>query len=471
MLHFQSTHEPKWRKLLLSCAIALCPMVSQSQVTVEDEGLPTRILFVFDASNSMNSIWDGNRKIETASRLLSETLKGLHQSHQLELALRVYGHGTKHVAGNQDCDDTELVVPFGTANNLIIKQSLGRIRAQGTTPIARSLEQAAEDFPQAPGRNVIILITDGIEACDEDPCAVSRALQSQGIVVKPFVIGMGIEENMEEKLRCIGDFYDASDPDSFEHVLELVVEQALNNTTLHVELLDDQGNATVSNLAYSFTDLRTEHHYPQWVHTLSWIDAPDTVYVDPLPAYAFTVHSIPPRVIDSVLLNPGVHNVLSVPNMGQGHLKPQFARGVTTDYGIIDVEWRFPGQCDSFFASPVGQELRLCSGTYDLLFQTHPPTLVQDVRVDEDKKRIVEIPAPGSLVIHAAKSGYAVVIDAQTLEPVFQFEPGHHAGKHTLQPGNFTLIFRATNARGTLYSIRESFTIASGKTTNLNIHG
>ena len=154
----------------------------------------------------MNAFWGGSRKIETASDLLSQTLKELHHSDGLELGLRVYGHGTKHVAGQQDCDDTELLVPFSSANNLIIKQTLGRIRAQGTTPIARSLEMAAGDFPDDKGRNVIILITDGIEACDEDPCAVSRALQAKGIVVKPFVIGMGIDEDMMGKLECIGIF-------------------------------------------------------------------------------------------------------------------------------------------------------------------------------------------------------------------------------------------------------------------------
>ena len=221
----------------------------------------------------MNAFWGGRRKIETASNLLSETLKELHHSEQLELGLRVYGHGTKHVPGQQDCDDTELVVPFSNANNLIIKQTLGRIRAQGTTPIARSLEQAASDFPDSPGRNVIILITDGIEACDEDPCAVSRALQAKGIVVKPFVIGMGIEEDMAKGLRCIGNFYDAADPVAFEHVLQLVLEQALHNTTLHIDLLDSEGNATVSNVAYTFTDTRTEAHDPQWVHTMRWGNA------------------------------------------------------------------------------------------------------------------------------------------------------------------------------------------------------
>ncbi|MGB2228854.1 MAG: vWA domain-containing protein, partial [Flavobacteriales bacterium] len=152
---------PAFGRLGLLC-VALCWMAfpGWGQVSTDEEALPTRILFVFDASNSMNAFWGGDRKIQTATRLLSETLKGLHQSDELELGLRVYGHGTKHVPGKQDCDDTELVVPFSSFNNLIIKQALSRIRAQGTTPIARSLELAAQDFPEAPGRNVIVLITD-----------------------------------------------------------------------------------------------------------------------------------------------------------------------------------------------------------------------------------------------------------------------------------------------------------------------
>ena len=58
-----------------------------------------------------------------------------------------------------------------------------------------------------------------------------------------------------------------------------------------------------------------------------------------------------------------------------------------------------------------------------------------------------------------------------TLKSKFQFEPGQLKGRHTLQPGNYTLVFRARNARGTLYSIKKHFTITSGNTTNLNIHG
>ena len=64
-------------------------------------------------------------------------------------------------------------------------------------------------------------------------------------------------------------FYDAADPVAFEHVLRLVLEQALHNTTLR-GLLDDAGEPVVGDLAYSFTDMRTEVHDPQWVHTMRW---------------------------------------------------------------------------------------------------------------------------------------------------------------------------------------------------------
>ena len=102
-------------------------------------------LFVFDASNSMNAMWGKHRKIRNGHRPLAKPFEELNQNDKLELGVHVYGHGTKHVIGQQNCEDTELIVPLGTDNKLLIKQSLNRLQAQGTTPIARS-EQAAYDF-------------------------------------------------------------------------------------------------------------------------------------------------------------------------------------------------------------------------------------------------------------------------------------------------------------------------------------
>ena len=67
-------------------------------------------------------------------------------------------------------------------------------------------------------RNIIILITDGIEECEGDPCAVALALQKNGVTLKPFVIGMALDLETIEAFKCVGNFFEAKDQESFEFI-------------------------------------------------------------------------------------------------------------------------------------------------------------------------------------------------------------------------------------------------------------
>ena len=73
----------------------------------------TRILFILDASNSMNLKWDSQTRMESAKEILNESIEDLRGIPDLEIALRVYGH--QSIVNNtfQDCNDTKLEVPFG----------------------------------------------------------------------------------------------------------------------------------------------------------------------------------------------------------------------------------------------------------------------------------------------------------------------------------------------------------------------
>lgn len=465
----------RYALLILSTILSLSISYGQeAQLTYEssdssDDG-PTRILFVFDASNSMNAYWSGERKIKLATELLASSLASLYGTPDLELGLRAYGHGTKHIEGQQDCDDTELLVPINKGTNMIIKQTLSNLRAQGTTPIARSLEKAANDFPDAPGRNTIILITDGIEACDEDPCAVSRMLQAKGIVVKPFIIGIGIDEKNKESLKCVGNFYDASDPEVFETILNLVLEQALHNTTVQVDLLDDSGKPTITDVPMTFTDTRSGEHDPQVIHTLGYNNRTDTFYLDPIPTYELSVHTLPERGMEKVSLAPGRHNIITVPNMSQGVLEPKLPSTRRSDYGEISVDLFESGECSSFYSMKLGNSLRLLTGTYDLVFHTTPLTVVKDVEITENSITDVIIAAPGALMLQSPVAGYGSIVNTNTLEHVVQFQNGNPSGRYTLQPGSYTLIFRARQAQSSNYSITKNFTITTGQTLNLNLH-
>ena len=52
----------------------------------------TRILFILDASNSMNLKWDEQTRMESAKEILNQSVKDLNGIPNLEIALRVYGH-------------------------------------------------------------------------------------------------------------------------------------------------------------------------------------------------------------------------------------------------------------------------------------------------------------------------------------------------------------------------------------------
>ena len=198
----------------------------------------TRILFIFDASNSMNGKWEGSTKIKQARIILSEALDDLEGTPNLEIALRVYGHQSPVTPSFQDCDDTKLEVPFGPDNYVEIKSFINRVEPKGTTPIARSLEACADDFPNKNAKNIVILITDGLEACDQFPCEVARTLRAKEINVTPFVVGLGIDLKYLNEFDCIGRFYEASTIGSFKKVMKSVITDALNNTSAQINLND-----------------------------------------------------------------------------------------------------------------------------------------------------------------------------------------------------------------------------------------
>ena len=128
--------------------------------------------------------WETGAKIDVAQRLMGQmldSLQGIQEEGNFQLALRVYGH--QKPVPPQDCSDTRLEVPFSNGNIYKIKRVLKAIKPKGTTPIAGSLLKASDDFPPCEDcRNIVILITDGVEACDGDPCVVSKRLQQLSLI-------------------------------------------------------------------------------------------------------------------------------------------------------------------------------------------------------------------------------------------------------------------------------------------------
>ena len=435
----------------------------------------TRMLFVMDASNSMNAFWGNRPKIETARELLLNALQELEDQPDLELALRLYGHQTPIQAGKQDCDDTKLEVPFSPKSIPAMRSTLRSVRCLGTTPIARSLEKAANDFPPLdkskgarPVRNVIILITDGIEACDEDPCAVSRALQAKGITLKPFVIGVGLAEADKYALQCVGNYYDASTPELFEHVLKVVVTQALNSTTAQISLMTTDGKPTETDVPVTLYDQRTGQVRMHITHTMNDRGVPDTLSIDPIYTYKVVAHTVPPSVRENVTVRPGTHTIIAV-DAGMGTLALKVGSG-PGDAQVVQCIVRRKGEMQTLTAQEMGTQQRYRVGVYDLEVLTLPRLLIPDVRVEQGRTTDIVVPRPGVLNVLPSTPGPGAIFlkKGDELEWVADLDPSAIRSQFRLQPGTYQVTYRSRNARRTELTLIKDITIESGRSATIN---
>ena len=228
--------------LIFSIAVVTLGRSKSSAQTIPSVPI-TRILFLVDASSSMMVSWGNEPRMNVAKRILGEIIDTLKRKPNIELGLRVYG--SQSVSSLNDCNDTKLLVPFGTDNAGIIKESLKKLEPMGITPISMSMEKAAYDYPKDNNsRNILILITDGAESCDVDPCAVSLALQKNGVFLRPFIIGLNADNTIISNLQCMGAFYNAQDPQGFKNAMQQILNAALNPTYIQVNLLDINNNAS-----------------------------------------------------------------------------------------------------------------------------------------------------------------------------------------------------------------------------------
>ncbi|MFO7723875.1 MAG: VWA domain-containing protein [Bacteroidales bacterium] len=425
-----------------------------------------RVLFVFDASNSMYALWQSDRKINIAKKLLSELLDSLAGTPNVEFALRVYGHQKSFPP--QDCDDTRLEVPFGPSNTDKIKRKLNTIVPKGTTPIARSLEECVNDFPGGTNsRNIVVLITDGIEECGGDPCAVSRKLQQNGIILKPFVIGVG--RDFRTDFECVGTYFDASSELAFRSALNVVIAQALNSTTLQVNLLDQYEKATETNVNMTFYDHYSGQIRYNFVHTMNTRGVPDTLVIDPLSIYDIVVHTIPPVRKDSIRLTPGKHTMVGI-DVPQGYLSLKVG-GADHLYKELLCIVRQQGSPKTLHVQNFKEAEKYITGKYQLEILTLPRIIIDEVEISQSKTTDVIIPVPGIAVITLPTKGFGslYVDNGKSLEWILNLNNNSQQETLVLQPGSYRIIFRSRFATRSFYTVEKSFQIKAGETIRIPV--
>ena len=429
----------------------------------------TRILFILDASNSMNSSWGSQTRIQAAREVLNQELEALRNVPNTEIALRIYGHQTPFNNLEQDCNDTKLEVPFGINNLDQIKLKIKTVEAKGATPIARSLEAAAGDFPDTLARNIIILITDGLESCDNDPCIIAKKLKTKGVKVTPFVIGLGMDMSYLDKFSCIGTYSDAEDKESFRNVFKNILNTVLEKTSVQVNLNDITGKPTETNVTMFFYEAGTATLKYTFVHTLNRFGNPDTLYLDPAIAYDLKVNTTPTLLKTGITLKKHVHNTINI-SAPQGFIR---LTSMKSNYNPrFEMRVIPKGDSKTLLSQTYNDIYKYLIGTYEVEILTIP-RIYKTVEVTQAAVSTISIDAPGELAYTFNKPLIAqLFLQDKTgfWNGVYTFSDSSTAGKILIQPGTYKLVYRTKDMKSSGYTHEKIITITSNKTNTLNIN-
>jgi Ca-activated chloride channel family protein len=176
-----------------------------------------RVIVILDASGSMWAQIDGRPKLEIARESLRTALQSVPGDE--EIGFMAYGHREKG-----SCSDIELIVPPATGTAGQITTAADNLKFLGKTPLTAAVKQAAEALKYTEDKAKVILITDGLETCGGDPCALGKELKANGIDFTADVVGFGLTAEEGRQVACLaentgGKYIQASDEAALKEAL------------------------------------------------------------------------------------------------------------------------------------------------------------------------------------------------------------------------------------------------------------
>jgi von Willebrand factor type A domain. len=157
-------------------------------------------------------------KITTAKQVLSNLVQNLPAD--INVGLMTYGHRSE-----KDCKDVETLIAIAPNDPKKFSSQVQNLKPKGMTPLTYSLEQSLPLFASFKGQeNSVVLVSDGKETCDGDPCEGAKKLAAAGVNLKVHVVGFDVSAEERKQLECIakegkGRYFDAQNAKGFQEAI------------------------------------------------------------------------------------------------------------------------------------------------------------------------------------------------------------------------------------------------------------
>jgi len=185
------------RNRILLLVVCLASMVALTAGAVDN------LVFILDASNSMNKTLGEDTRLNVAKGALIDLLEVVGTLDQA--GLFVYGHriDKDEVESCRDIETLFPVLPGDAANSPEVIDAILGLEALGKTPIADALLAASNALLGLEGESAIVLITDGEETCGGDPSVVAHMLGTLDPPIKLHIVGLDVDFDVQERLAEI----------------------------------------------------------------------------------------------------------------------------------------------------------------------------------------------------------------------------------------------------------------------------
>jgi Ca-activated chloride channel homolog len=203
------------------------------------DSLP-RIVFILDASGSMLGRVGQEEKMAVARRVLKDSIAKLPDN--AEVGLIAYGHRRKN-----DCADIEVLSELKAIDKVAVSGQIDALMPSGMTPITNSLQKAFEVVRSKQGTApvTVVLLSDGLETCNGDPCKLASDARKSGLNFVLHVIGFDVGQISVAQLECVaqagnGLYLGAQNADELSAALAgAVAPQVIPDSRLSVKAIAD----------------------------------------------------------------------------------------------------------------------------------------------------------------------------------------------------------------------------------------
>lgn len=169
---------------------------------------------ILDSSGSMANLMGSKTRMELAKESINQFASSLPK--EANISLRVYGH--KGTGSDNDkglsCSSNELIYPMQPYNQAGLNEVLSNLKPAGWTPLAQAITEAQKDLSQYKGehnKNIIYVVSDGIETYGGDPVAAAKNLKDSGISPVVNIIGFDLagkdQQQLQDVAKAVGGTY------------------------------------------------------------------------------------------------------------------------------------------------------------------------------------------------------------------------------------------------------------------------